>query len=178
MPSSVRRPKQPEIVKARLIAAGTALLAEGAPVSIGAVADLAGVTKGAVQHHFSSREDLLMAMYDGMQAELEKVLVEGEPSRSAAWRYARAALGASGSVTQHVEQWRALLVATVIERKLASRWAEWVKADRQGEVGVHKLIARLAADGLWLSETLGIYDLSSDERRALSVSIQQLAQES
>lgn len=100
------------------------------------------------------------------------------PSRSAAWRYARAALGASGSVTQHVEQWRALLVATVIERKLASRWAEWVKADRQGEVGVHKLIARLAADGLWLSETLGIYDLSSDERRALSVSIQQLAQES
>ena len=41
---------------------------------------------------------------------------------------------------------------------------------------INKLLARLAADGLWLSEVLGIYDLSSGEREALKRLIHQLAE--
>lgn len=176
MPTGVHRPKQPEIVKARLIAAGTQLLADGGAVSIGAVADLAGVTKGAVQHHFGTREDLLMAIYVELQADFEKMLAANDSSPSAAARYARSIVSMRSS-EENSEQGRALLVATVIERQLASRWAAWIKDDRKGEKGVNQLIARLAADGLWLSETLGIYELTEAERHALSASIQQLAEE-
>ena len=70
--TGLHRPKQPQVIRERLLSACVELLAEGVPLSIGEVATLAGVTKGAVQHHFGTREALLMALYD----ELERQFVQ------------------------------------------------------------------------------------------------------
>jgi hypothetical protein len=58
-----------------------------------------------------------------------------------------------------------------------SKWVDWVRGDSVHDgTDINKLLARLAADGLWLSEVLGIYDLSSGEREALKRLIHQLAE--
>jgi AcrR family transcriptional regulator len=71
MKNGVRRPKRPELVKALLLDAGAQLLVHGEQLSIGAVAEIADVTKGAVQHHFPTREALVMALYDHLVAEFQ-----------------------------------------------------------------------------------------------------------
>lgn len=176
MTSGLNRPKQPEIVRAKLLAAGAELLSEGVPLSIGEVAAAAGVTKGAVQHHFGSRESLLAAIYDDLQLHLEQALESHRPGMSAAESYVAATVNAPLDRTTTM-QWRALLVACVIERGLADRWGSWTRADRtsDGKESASQLIARLAADGLWLSDTLGTYALGKSERKELAQALHQLA---
>lgn len=94
MLKNVHRPKRPELVKALLLEAGAQLLASGDQLSIGAVADLAGVTKGAVQHHFPTREALVIALYEHLAATFQAAVADDDSGASAAWRYARPVLAA------------------------------------------------------------------------------------
>jgi len=175
MRKGVHRPKRPELVKALLLDAGAQLLSSGVPLSIGGVAELAGVTKGAVQHHFPTREALVLALYEHLSAEFLAQVADDGSGDSAAWRYARAVLEAQNSDNSCYE--KALLAACVVERGVTAKWAEWLRGDRkQDGDDTNKLLARLATDGLWLSEVLGVYDLSPAEREALARSIRQLAE--
>ncbi|GHD27232.1 TetR/AcrR family transcriptional regulator [Nocardiopsis kunsanensis] len=65
-----REPRQERsrATRARLLEAAVACLAErGAPgTTVGAVAERAGVSRGAAQHHFQTREDLFVAAFDSM----------------------------------------------------------------------------------------------------------------
>jgi AcrR family transcriptional regulator len=178
-----RPPRQPEQVRARLIDAAASLLAQGLPVSIGAIAVAAGVSKGALQHHFGTREELFAAMYEAYMAEFKETAAATGPGIPAALSYARATLElpVSGSETAN---WRALLVACVVDRGLAARWSEWVAAERKKDpradegpdtrASATSLLVRLAADGLWLSDVLGVYAIDDDERHALKSLIEEL----
>ena len=88
MSQGVHRPKRPELVKALLLDACAQQLLSGGPLSIGVVADIAGVTKGAVQHHFPTREDLVHALYDHLAEEFQAQVADDGSGASAAWRYA------------------------------------------------------------------------------------------
>jgi AcrR family transcriptional regulator len=101
MLSGVHRSEQSDEVRARLLAAGAELLSEGSPVSISDVAEPAGATKDAVQHHFGTREQLLLAYYEDLLAEFEGVLMNEKAHTSAAQRYVSAAgyLGPRGVAT-------------------------------------------------------------------------------
>jgi AcrR family transcriptional regulator len=176
MTSGAHRTKQPDLVRAKLIAAGIALLANDGRLSIGTVAEAAGVTKGAIQHHFGTREQLLHAIYDEMEAELGGMVADDGSGGSAAWRYAKAVLNmAEGEAA--LPQWRAMLIASLVEKSIATRWAAWVDADRQheGASDTSKLLARLAADGLWLSDMLGTYQMTPAQRQALGRALRQLS---
>jgi len=177
MPTPPRRPRQPEFLRAALISAAAELLAEGSPVSIGSVADAAGVSKGAVQHHFASREDLFIALYDELCTEFEASQALERGDSSPAWTYARPTMQGDPDTDTSVA-WKALLVALVANRELARRWSGWVAQDRQrdGVESTDQLIARLAADGLWLSDLLGIYRLTAEERGHLANRVHQLAE--
>lgn len=65
-----REPRQERsrATRARLLEAAVACLAErGVPgTTVGAVAERAGVSRGAAQHHFQTREDLFVAAFDSM----------------------------------------------------------------------------------------------------------------
>lgn len=166
-----KRTRAPTEVRARILTAAAELLTEGAPLSIGSVADAAGVTKGAVQHHFGTREALLQAMWETTQAEFLDDLDRdaarhgGKPSGAASYLRATVRAGRRRHVTR---RWRAVLAASVVERPLARQWSDWVAGCRRDNAeGTQELIVRLAADGLWLSDLLGIYKLSATERQAL-----------
>lgn len=68
--STEREPRQERsrATRARLLEAAVSCLAErGVPdTTVGAVAERAGVSRGAAQHHFQTREDLLVAAFDSM----------------------------------------------------------------------------------------------------------------
>ena len=174
MSEPIHRPKRPELVKSLLLDAGAQLLANGEHLSIGGVAEIAGVSKGAVQHHFPSREDLVLALYEDLLAQLQKDVADDGSASSPAWRYAQTALHPHDEAS--AERAKALLVAAVVEKPVAGMWADWVRQDRaQDGADIHKLIARLASDGLWLSDLLNVYQLSDDERAGLAKAIEQLA---
>lgn len=155
------RVKDPEKVRADLLASGLALGAEvGLPsVSVDNVAKGAGVTKGALFHHFPTKRALVEAVFDEMLAQLEKdlqPLMAADPY--AYGRFTRAYLHialrdsrAPGDTTL----WR----SCVADAALSARWDRWLSL-RLDELGALERApaleaVRLAADGLWLGITTG-----------------------
>lgn len=169
-----RPPKQPDQVRKRLFHAATVLLSTGQPVSIGAIASAAGVSKGAVQHHFGSKEQLLAALFDLYMDQFNDALALEDASAPPALRYARMSLNATSY--EDTEGWRAMVVATVIDRGLAARWSERAEIERSLDPppSANALLVRLAADGLWLSDLLSTYKISGEEREELDVVMREL----
>ena len=164
-----RPPKQPDQVRKRLFQAATGLLGTGQPVSIGAIASAAGVSKGAVQHHFGTKEQLLAALFDLYLDQFNEALTKEDASVPPALRYARMSLNATSY--EDTEGWRAMVVATVIDRGLAARWSERAEKERSLDQppSANALLVRLAADGLWLSDLLSTYEIGHKERDELDV---------
>lgn len=169
-----RPPKQPDQVRKRLFQAATTLLSEGQPVSIGAIASAAGVSKGAVQHHFGTKEQLLGALFDIYMEHFNEALASEEASAPPALRYARMSLNTTSY--EDIEGWRAMVVATVMDRGLAARWSERAEAERALDPApsANALLVRLAADGLWLSDLLSTYKIGNEEREELDVLMRDL----
>ncbi|MDR7048659.1 AcrR family transcriptional regulator [Duganella sp. 3397] len=169
-----RPPKQPDQVKKRLFRSATTLLSTGQPVSIGAIAGAAGVSKGAVQHHFGTKEQLLAALFDLYMDEFNEALALEDTSAPPALRYARMSLNATSY--EDTEGWRAMVVATVIDRGLAARWSERAESERALDQppAANALLVRLAADGLWLSDLLSTYKVDKKQREELDVLMQGL----
>lgn len=162
-----RPPKQPDQVRKRLFHSATTLLSTGQPVSIGAIASAAGVSKGAVQHHFGTKEQLLSALFDLYMDQFNEALALEDASAPPALRYARMSLSATSY--EDTEGWRAMVVATVIDRALAARWSERAEIERSLDQAptANALLVRLAADGLWLSDLLSTYKIGNKEREEL-----------
>ena len=64
MSKGIHRAKAPEAVKEKILDACAELLAKGQSPSIREVSQVAGVTTGAVQHHFGTRSQMLMAFQE------------------------------------------------------------------------------------------------------------------
>lgn len=164
-----RPPKQPDQVRKRLFRSATTLLSTGQPISIGTIASAAGVSKGAVQHHFGTKEQLLAALFDHYMDHFNEALALEDASAPPALRYARMSLNATSY--EDTEGWRAMLVATVIDRGLAARWSERAEIERSLDQppSANALLVRLAAEGLWLSDLLSTYKIGNKEREELDV---------
>lgn len=164
-----RPPRQPDQVRQRLLDAATTLLSEGLPVSIGTIADAAGVSKGAVQHHFGTREQLFAALGELYVREFNDALALEDSSAPPALRYARLSLKSPSY--EDAKGWRAMLVASVVDRDIAKRWSERIGEERaRDQLGsMNALLVRLAADGLWLSDLLHTYEITDEKRDELAM---------
>jgi AcrR family transcriptional regulator len=85
-PPRSRRAEQAEATRAALVAAARELFAERgyAGVGTGEIVSQAGVTRGALYHHFTGKGDLFRAVYEDVERELveriaEQSLPAGEP---------------------------------------------------------------------------------------------------
>ena len=176
MSKGIHRPKAPETVKEKILEACAELLAKGQSPSIRDVAQAAGVTTGAVQHHFGNRGQMLMAFQAQTVADMEACLQQSqEHEETSAQRYVRASIELFKSPA--TSQWhKAWLTAAVTEPGVAQAWTEWLHGNRCTQTeSTQQLVARLAADGLWLAELLGSYQLSSTEKQQVHEVISQLA---
>ena len=155
-----RRKKDPEQVRRALLdCAERIAVQEGlAGVTIQAIADAAGVTKGGLFHHFPSKqalwEGIFMDMLEALDTEIEAHMAQ---DRHAYGRFTRAYVAAILSeVGLGVRSPRAVLsVAIAGEKSLDALWAGWLAArlkryqETDGDP-MHEIV-RFAADGAWMA---------------------------
>lgn len=146
-------------------------------VTFDSVAAEAGLTKGGLLYHFASRDDLVQAIHQHLADEWEAQMIAaaGKPadlatpeerltaySRISSQSATRAELlfMLEGSTTPgHAAPWDAVM----------ERWAPSLTTDDVDDrAALDRFIARLAADGLWLYESLNTESLAPELRRALA----------
>jgi len=135
-----------------LDAAGTVVMRDGAQaLTLDAVAEEAEVSKGGLLYHFKSKRDLVEGLIERWMAEFQKEMDEADPA------FVRGYVKASGPAGNELGMLAALIgdpSLLVAVRKQYGIWQD--RVEREGRDPVDATVARLAADGLWLAELLGM----------------------
>ena len=163
MENGPNRKKQPEEVRRKLLDSAASLAVEQglASVSIQAVADAAGVTKGGLFHHFPNRQALIDAVSQDLLAqldvEIDRHLLADKGGRGTFTRaYVRAMFDdrALGSKSP----WAALTMSLIADPGSSRAWDAWLNArlvrHAATDSGTLLEVVRLAADGAWLAQVV------------------------
>ncbi len=160
-----KRKKQPELVRRALLDQAAKLAVEEglAAITVQAVADAAGVTKGGLMHHFPHKQALIDAVFqelmDAIDEELNtRIAADPEPYGSFTRAYVEAvftmSLGANGG------PWAPLSITMLTDAGLRALWGKWFQArlerHEKTDSDMRLAIVRLAADGVWLADLAGI----------------------
>ena len=140
--------------RAKLLgAAATVIRRDGAQsLTLEAVAAEAGVSKGGLLYHFRSKRELL----DGL---VERWLDEFQHDiDAAAGDFPKGYVKASdGAKAEEAGLLAALVADPAVLAKVRERYATWQdRVATEGGDAVEATVARLAADGLWLADLLGM----------------------
>lgn len=185
MSEAHRRPKQPQLIRDRLLAATIDLLVEegiGA-VTLNAVAARAGVSKGGLQHHFSSKQELLEALSGQvLQHFMDQVGTAAGADADAHGRNTRAYLHASADgffERGERELWKAAMMLVMARPEFRTPYQQWEAASLQQDTAqcadpTRLLLCRLAADGLWLADLLGHRTIDPAQRAELVRQLEQM----
>ncbi|WP_175997377.1 TetR/AcrR family transcriptional regulator [Burkholderia stabilis] len=173
--AGVRRKKAPDQVRAQLLAAASEIATHQgvAALTLDAVAERAGVTKGALQYHFANKQGLLDALF-GQATErfagqmAARVAADSGGDGAAARAYMHAVLDAVQPAAS-ADVLRVLVASMITEQETRERWSvpmrEWTRPDPVPmERAATLMICRLAADGLWISELLDSVEISDELR--------------
>jgi len=151
-----------------LDAAATVVHRDGAQaLTLDAVAKEAEVSKGGLLYHFKSKNELVNAMVERWMAEFQREIDEVDPHFVRGYVKASAPAGNELGMLAALVADPALLVAV---RRQYGIWQD--RVERESRNPVDATVARLAADGLWLAELLGMGpptgELREDVLRRLS----------
>ncbi|MUM78298.1 TetR family transcriptional regulator [Pseudodesulfovibrio sp. F-1] len=164
MATAHKRKKQPEIVRSKLIECAVRIIVEQGPnaVTIQAVADAAGVTKGGLLHHFQDKKQLSNAvskyLLSQMDAEINLLMSQDSVEYG---RFTRAYINAISQdlASAQSEQWIALAIYSITESESKNMWNEWIKEKQRlyYDTDSDKMlqVLRYAADGIWFEALLG-----------------------
>lgn len=135
-----------------LDAAATVVHRDGAQaLTLDAVAAEAEVSKGGLLYHFKSKSDLVQAMVERWMADFGREMEEADADFIRGYIKASAPAGNELGMLAALVADPSLLVAV---RKQYGIWQD--RVEREGRDPVDATVARLAADGLWLAELLGM----------------------
>jgi AcrR family transcriptional regulator len=146
-----------------LDAAARLLLRDPSKLTLDAVAEEAGVSKGGLLYHFASKAQLLDAVVDRWEASFQDQIEAAADPTPGGWTRAYADVTAKeGEMDPHAREIDSGILAVLAlqpERLDAVRaryegWQERIAGD--GIDPVDATIVRLAADGLWFCELLGL----------------------
>lgn len=154
------RRKQPELVRRAILDCANRLIAErgAADLSIQAVADAAGVSKGGVFHHFSNRQALILAMLQDLldqSDERVEALMAADPVAHGRFTRAYVQLLCTDDMPEQIRACTALMQVTLFDPDTGTLWTNWL-TDRLARHAATDSdpaleIIRLAADGAWLA---------------------------
>ena len=160
MATAHRRKKQPELVRRALLdcAAKLALEQGLAAVTVQAVCEAAGVTKGGLFHHFASKQ----ALIDGVVADILERLdadiaaaMALDPQPRGRFTRAYVTVTFDDLMSDQGRQWTALYISTLTEPSLRRVTAQWFARglERHRATDDEPILetVRLAADGAWLA---------------------------
>lgn len=146
-----------------------------AAVTYDAVAQESGLTRGGMIYHFPSREALLLAIHQHLASEWEAMMVEhaGKLASKATPKERLVAYLKSCNQSASKADLQLYLEATV-NPEFAEPWhvvmERWIPRSAtapEDSGGIDALVARLAADGLWMNDSLSAAPLSAKTRKAL-----------
>ncbi|MFC5372840.1 TetR/AcrR family transcriptional regulator [Brevundimonas faecalis] len=177
MDAQTRR-RAPEATRAEIIDMAIEVAADQGAMglTLDAVVARLSFSKGALLHHFPTKQALLEGVVDQLANEMTAaILAEAARDPNPYGRNARAYLRATVNepVTERdVSIGRAILATCAVEPALIGRWraamrtlAEDDPTDMAGKDDA--LMLRLIADGLWMSDLFGTHEVSPEQRRAL-----------
>ena len=143
----------PARTKDRLLDAATTVVhRDGAQaLTLDAVAAEAEVSKGGLLYHFKSKRELVEGMVERWLSEFQREMDEADPEFVRGYVKASAPAGNELGMLAALVADPSLLVAV---RRQYGIWQDRVQ--REGGDPVDATVARLAADGLWLAELLGM----------------------
>jgi AcrR family transcriptional regulator len=135
-----------------LNAAGAVVRREGAQaLTLDAVAAEAGVSKGGLLYHFGTKRELIEALVDRWLSDFERDIDAAGPG------FVRGYVLASDPRDDELGLLAAFAADPSVLVKARERYAIWQdRVEREGSDPVDATVARLAADGLWLAELLGM----------------------
>jgi len=136
----------------------------GARLTLDAVAAEAGVSKGGVLYHFPSKDALIAAMLDLLLLDLGEEL-DREPERCDAAEpgdWLRGYIRSSVHIGEDERDLKAALLAAAatdpeLLEPMRARYREWQeRTERENADPALATIIRLAAEGLWIANMLGL----------------------
>jgi AcrR family transcriptional regulator len=135
-----------------LDAAATVVMRDGAQaLTLDAVAEEAEVSKGGLLYHFKSKRDLVEGMVERWLAQFQEEMDEADPA------FVRGYVKASGPAGNELGMLAALVADPSLLVAVRRQYGIWQdRVEREGRDPVDATVARLAADGLWLAELLGM----------------------
>ena len=154
------RRKQPEQVRRAILDCANRLIAErgAAELSIQAVADAAGVSKGGVFHHFPNRQALIFAMLqDLLEQSSDQIdaLMAADPVPHGRFTRAYVQMILMDDDPDQIRACTALMQVTLFDPETCILWTNWLNsrlAEHAATDGDPALeLVRLAADGTWLT---------------------------
>ena len=160
MSKAYERKRQPERVRQSLLDCAARLTVEQgiAGVSVQAVADAAGVTKGGLFHHFPSKQMLLDAVFDDALSKLDREIDSLISQDCEAYgRFTRAYVEAAfADIRSESESpWASISDLLFNDTASNAKWDGWIKerllSHETTDNDLRLEIIRHAVDGLWLS---------------------------
>ncbi len=145
-----------------IVAAATVIRREGAQsLTLDAVAAEAGVSKGGLLYHFKSKRELLDGLVDRWLDDFQHDIDATAAPFSQG--YVKASDGAKA---EEAGLLAALVADPAVLAKVRERYATWQdRVATEGGDPVDATVARLAADGLWLADLLGMAPPEGELRR-------------
>jgi AcrR family transcriptional regulator len=166
--------------KRLLDAAAAVVRRDGArSLTLDAVAAEAGVSKGGLLYHFKAKRELLDAMLEGWVEEFAAEIAAAEEGKGLAHGYVKASDMSGWAAADRATEF-GLLAAMVDEpaalERVRERYVAW-QAQLAGEAAdpVEATVARLAADGLWLNDLLGLAPPAGELRERVMARMLELA---
>lgn len=148
-----------------------------ARLTLDAVAEAASLSKGGLIYHYDSKEALIAAMMDRLVASFEARVEcwRREDGGPGSWTrgYVRASLPEPGSTDDGIAAREAALIAAMGNdpaqvAPYAARQEAWAEALRTDGIDpLRAMLIRLAADGIWMNEALGVHPAPTEERRRI-----------
>jgi AcrR family transcriptional regulator len=152
----------PPGTRAKLLDAASTVIRRDGPqaLTLDAVAAQAGVSKGGLLYHFKTKRDLLDAMLEEWVEEFGTEIAAAEEGKGFAHGYVKASDMTGWAAAERAIEF-GLLAAMVDEpatlERVRARYAAWQnQLVAQAADPVDATVARLAADGLWLNDLLGL----------------------
>jgi AcrR family transcriptional regulator len=158
-----------------------------ARLTIEAVAQEAGLSKGGVLYHFRSKESLIQAMvaslverFDADIQTARREELEGERSAPGSWL--RAYIRASAGPAEGDEDTVALLAAVSTDPHLLAplqeQYARWqAQAEADGVDPALATVMRLALDGLWMADLFGLAPPQGALRERVFAALERMTEE-
>ena len=161
-------------------------------LTVEAVAREAKLSKGGVLYHFATKESLIQAMLDRLIRYCEQEMEQHQQNDAAPGRWTRAYVRKTlapltpypgeAAFPKSKEVGAGLIVAAATNPKLLEplrkRFRTWQRAiERDGISPTRATVVRLAVDGLWLADVLGIWSLNDKQRRQVLNELTRLTRE-